>query len=181
MIQGTRVNWRAIERDDIARLHAINNDVEVELLGGGDPPYPQSLANAYADFDRRAAEGRGSGNFALVADGQLIGHGGLYRRDEIAHTAEMGIVIGERAYWGRGYGREAVRLLISYGFNLLNLRRIYLTVNGRNERAIRAYRAVGFVEEGRLRQHVWSNGDYDDLIYMGVLREEWPVTPPAVT
>jgi RimJ/RimL family protein N-acetyltransferase len=46
-------------------------------------------------------------------------------------------------------------------------------VNGTNERAIRAYRACGFVEEGRLRQHVWSEGAYIDLIHMGILRKEW--------
>jgi RimJ/RimL family protein N-acetyltransferase len=53
------------------------------------------------------------------------------------------------------------------------MRRVYLTVNGTNERAMRAYRACGFVEEGRLRQHVWSDGAYIDLVYMGILREEW--------
>jgi RimJ/RimL family protein N-acetyltransferase len=53
------------------------------------------------------------------------------------------------------------------------MRRVYLNVNSTNERAMRAYRACGFVEEGRLRQHVWSDGAYIDLVYMGILREEW--------
>jgi RimJ/RimL family protein N-acetyltransferase len=46
-------------------------------------------------------------------------------------------------------------------------------VHASNERAVHAYRAAGFVEEGRMRQHVWSDGAYDDVVYMGVLREEW--------
>ena len=66
---------------------------------------------------------------------------------------------------------EAVGLLVEYGFTKLNLRRVYLRVHARNERAIRAYRACGFVEEGRLRQHVWSDGAYDDLLYMAILRK----------
>ena len=56
---------------------------------------------------------------------------------------------------------------------LRNLRRIWLNVNSDNERAVRSYKAVGFVEEGRQRQHVWSNGRYIDLVCMGLLREEW--------
>jgi len=176
MLQGQRITLRAVERDDIPTICAINNDVAVELAGGGDPPWPQSLARAYADFDRNAAGGGRDGNihdvtFAIETDGKLIGFCGLNHRDVFAATAELGITIGDKAYWGRGYGREAVALLVEYGFTKLNLRRVYLRVHGRNERAIRAYRACGFVEEGRLRQHVWSDGAYDDLIYMGVMRE----------
>ncbi len=182
MLKSKRVALRAIERDDTLAVHAINNDVDVELAGGGDPPWPQSLARAYADFDRRAGEGGRDGNrdgvtFGIEADGQLIGFCGLNNRDPFASTAELGITIGDKSYWGRGYGREAIGLLVAYGFSKLNLRRVYLRVHGRNERAIRAYRSCGFVEEGRLRQHVWSDGAYDDLIYMGVMRDDWAGPP----
>jgi RimJ/RimL family protein N-acetyltransferase len=68
-----------------------------------------------------------------------------------------------------------VNLLVEYAFVFQNVRRVHLTVNGNNERAIRAYQACGFVHEGRLRAHVWSNGAYVDLLYMGVLRDEWEV------
>ena len=178
MLSGSRITLRAIERDDVPAIHAINNDVAVELAGGGDPPWPQSLARAYADFDKRAGEGVRDGNpsgvsFAIEADAALIGFCGLNYRDPFAGTAELGITIGDKAYWGRRYGREAIGLLLEYGFTKLNLRRIYLRVHARNERGIRAYRACGFVEEGRLRQHVWSDGAYDDLLYMGVMRDEW--------
>ncbi len=175
MLYGPRVTLRAIEREDIPTIHRFNNDIEVELAGGGDPPYPQSLARAYAFFDKEAAEGRKEGsNFAIEADAQLIGYCGLYGTDEVARSASMGISIGNKAYWGKGNGREAVALLVDYGFRMLNLHRVYLDVHASNERAIRAYRGVGFVEEGRLRQHIWTDGHYDDLVYMGLLRDEWP-------
>lgn len=174
MLQGPRVCLRAIEREDIPLIHGFSNDLAVELAGGGDPPYPQALARAYADFDRSTAEGgRDGSSFVIEADGKVIGQCALFGRDAIAQTAELGITIGDRAYWARGYGREALTLLLEYGFRLLNLRRIHLKVHATNARALRAYRAVGFVEEGRLRQHVWSDGAYDDLVLMGVLREEW--------
>jgi RimJ/RimL family protein N-acetyltransferase len=56
---------------------------------------------------------------------------------------------------------------------LRNFHKVFLTVQANNMRAIRSYEACGFAEEGRLRQHVWSNGQYFDLVYMGILREEW--------
>jgi RimJ/RimL family protein N-acetyltransferase len=92
--------------------------------------------------------------------------------DSVARTCELGITIGNKSYWGKGYGREAISLLVDYGFRYHNFRKVWLRVHGSNERAQRAYRAVGFTEEGRLRAHVYSNGNYDDLVFMGILREE---------
>ena len=94
----------------------------------------------------------------------------LFNVDHVARRAMLGITIGDKACWGQGYGREAVHLLVDYGFRHHNLHRIWLEVHGRNRRAIGAYCACGFVEEGRLRQHVWSDGAYDDLVMMGILR-----------
>ncbi|MDP9411100.1 MAG: GNAT family N-acetyltransferase, partial [Actinomycetota bacterium] len=102
-----------------------------------------------------------------------VGRCGLYNIDRTARHAELGIGIGEREYWGRGYGREAVGLLLDYAFRLRNLRRVWLEVHADNERGMRAYRSCGFVEEGRMREHVWLAGRYVDNVIMGVLREEW--------
>ena len=174
MLRGDRITLRAMRRDDLPRQCEFNNDVEFELLGGGDVPEPQSLERLQAEFDEDAGKGgRDGANFAIEADGIYIGRCGLFHVDEAARTAELGIGIGDHAYRGKGYGREALRLLLDYGFRLRNLHRIWLTVNGDNERAIRAYRAVGFAEEGRQPQQVWSNGRYIDLVYMGVSRDNW--------
>ena len=174
MLQGEKVRLRAIEREDIPLWWAFNNDLEVELAGGGGPPYPQSMARLQAEYESDAARGGRDGpRFAIEADGRMIGQCALYSMEPIAHTALIGITIGDKNYWGQGYGRDAIRVLVDYGFRVLNLHRIWLDVHGRNERARRAYRACGFVEEGRLRGHVWSNGQHDDLIYMGLLRSEW--------
>jgi len=175
MLKGERLILRSLTRDDLPRLCAFNNDLEVELAGGGDPPIPQSLARLEAEFDQDASRGERDGaRFAIEADGQFIGQCALFRLNETDRTCELGIGIGDKAYWGRGYGREAIKLLLDYAFRLRNLHKVYLRVNGNNERAIRAYRACGFVEEGRWRSHVWSNGAYIDLVCMGILRDEWP-------
>ncbi len=174
MIIGQRITLRGITRDDLERQWCFNNDVEVELAGGGDPPYPQSFARLQAEFDQNASQGGRDGTtFAIEADGKFIGQCALFRVDEVAHTAELGITIGDKDYWGKGYGREAISLLLDYGFRLRNFRKIWLQVHGDNARAISAYKACGFIEEGRLRAHVWSNGHYVDLLQMGVLGDEW--------
>ncbi len=174
MLVGERVTLRAMTREDLPLLWQYNNDLAVELAGGGDPPMPQSLERLQAEFDANAAKGgRDGAGFAIEADGKFIGHCGLFNFDETAHTCELGIGIGDKAYWGRGYGREAITLLLDYAFRLRNFRRVWLRVNASNERGQRAYRACGFVEEGRLRAHVWNDGAYVDLVVMGVLRDEW--------
>jgi len=174
MLKGQKVTLRAMIRDDLDRLCQFNNDLEVELAGGGDPPLPQSLARLQAEYEQQISKGGRDGtSFAIEADDKFIGSCALFQFDTVAHTCALGITIGDKDYWGRGYGREAVNLLVGYAFEYQNIRRVYLTVNGTNERAIRAYLACGFVEEGRLRGHVWSKGGYIDLVYMGILRDEW--------
>ena len=111
--------------------------------------------------------------FAIEAAGTFIGDIGLYNIDRLGGTAEVGIGIGDRNYWGKGYGREAMSLIVDYGFRLQNLRRIWLEVHATNERAIRSYAAVGFVEEGRQREHAWVGGQFVDIVLMGLLRSEW--------
>lgn len=180
MLKGQKVTLRATAREDLERLWEFHNDIDVELAGGGDPPMPQSFARLQAEFDSQAGKGGRDGmSFAIEADGKCIGECGLYQVDDTAHTCELGIGIGDKAYWGKGYGREALQLLLNYAFRLRNFRRVYLRVNATNQRAIHAYRACGFVEEGRLRAHVWSNGEYIDLVYMGVLRSEWDASKPS--
>ena len=176
MLNGERIILRAITRDDLPLLCAFNNDLEVELSGGGDPPMPQSLERLQADFDQGTAKGgRDGSHFAIETEGKLIGQCALFNFDETAHVCELGIAIGDKEYWGRGYGRECIQLLLKYAFQYRNYRKVFLRVHGANERAMRAYRACGFVEEGRLRAQVWSDGRYDDLVYMGVMQKEWSV------
>ena len=90
-----------------------------------------------------------------------------------SRKAEVGISIGEKSYWGHGYGTDAMRVLVNYGFNMLNLNRISLKVFSFNKRAIRSYEKVGFTVEGTLREEIYKDGKYVDVLVMGLLRNEW--------
>ena len=97
-----------------------------------------------------------------------------YHAIEWRHRAgEVGIAIGARDYWGRGYGTDAMQTLVAWGFYTLNLNRVQLRVYADNARAIRCYEKVGFQVEGRLRQDNFYNGAYRDTLLMAVLREDW--------
>ena len=82
-------------------------------------------------------------------------------------------MIGEKAYWSKGYGSDAVATLVRFGFEEMNLNRIELRVFDFNERAQASYRKCGFVEEGRMRQSHYADGAYCDVVVMSVLRDEW--------
>ena len=84
-----------------------------------------------------------------------------------------GIMIGEKEYQGRGYGTEAMKILVQYGFNTLNLNRIELEVFDFNIRAFKSYEKTGFKKEGIRRQAMFKNGKFHDVFIMGILKKEW--------
>jgi RimJ/RimL family protein N-acetyltransferase len=104
---------------------------------------------------------------------KLIGNCGLHAIDWKNRVAEVGIIIGEKEYQSKGYGTEAMEILINYGFKTVNLNRIQLRVYEFNSRAINSYKKIGFVEEGRMRKAVFINGEYHDIIIMSILQDEW--------
>lgn len=108
-----------------------------------------------------------------LATEQVIGFVDLSAFQSVHRNAWVGIGLGEPSYWGRGYGTDAMRTLLRYAFSELGLHRVTLTVFEYNERAIRSYQKVGFMAEGRYREFIHRDGRRWDMIFMGILREEW--------
>jgi RimJ/RimL family protein N-acetyltransferase len=108
-----------------------------------------------------------------LSEDRLIGFVGLWEILWNQGNTSVGIGIGERDCWGKGYGADAMRLAVGFAFRELNLRRVTLEVFGYNPRAIRSYEKVGFKEEGRQREYLHRDGQRYDLVHMGILREEW--------
>jgi len=132
-----------------------------------------------ADDVRRFFEARvtGSGSLALAIhlreSDRLIGTCAFSQLDGDNGSALFHITIGERECWGRGYGTEATALMLEHAFGTLGLHRVGLAVFAFNERAIRSYRKVGFVLEGRSREAIWRGGAFSDEIHMSILAHEW--------
>jgi RimJ/RimL family protein N-acetyltransferase len=93
----------------------------------------------------------------------------------VNRDSEIGIMIGEKAYWNKGYGTEAMQRMLQYGFEELNLHRIYLQVYEGNDRGKQAYKKAGFIHEGTMRQVRYHRGRYWDVDIMSILKNEWKI------
>jgi len=108
-----------------------------------------------------------------LADDQLIGFTDLEVNHWSQRNAWIGIGIGPRAFWSKGYGTDAMRVLMRFAFTELNLERLTLNVFAYNERALRSYLKTGFQVEGRQRERLRRGSRRYDMIFMGILRDEW--------
>ena len=101
----------------------------------------------------------------VAYDGEVpLGTCAFMNPDYRNRHAELAIVIGNKDYWSKGYGTEIMKKLLEWGFEGLNLNRLYLHVFSFNKRAIGLYEKMGFKEEGRLRAMIYRDGHYHDLI-----------------
>lgn len=171
MLKGERVILRAVEREDLKRLHELHRNVDLVLFGSGSWQ-PEPLAAIEKRFEKHLDD-EDPCFFVIEVDGVVVGDIGLHHRDQRARVSAFGISILDPSYIGQGYGREATRLFLDWAFRIQNYQRIWLDTAADNERAIRAYKAVGFVEEGRQRGQFYVDGRYVDAVLMGMLRAEW--------
>ncbi len=175
MIYGKRIRLRAIERTDLPRCQEWLNDPEV--IEGLAQIIPLSSMDEDRWFEQAMGREQAARPMAMeVRDGtdwRYIGNTGLMNLEWVPRAAELGIFIGDKSVWNKGYGTEAVELLLAHGFQTFNLNRIYLQVFANNLRARRSYEKAGFVLEGTLRQAVFRHGQYIDMLIMSILRSEW--------
>ncbi len=114
-------------------------------------------------------------NFNIVElnSNKLIGTIGLENIDWIQRSAVLGIFIGDANFRNNGYGTEAIKLLLEYGFKYVNLHSIRLDLLEVNERAHRCYLKCGFKDTGRSREEIFLNGKYYDKLHMDILENEF--------
>ena len=177
---GPRLYLSPINVDDAERYCEWLNDMEVART------LTLAHMNMSLGAEREALERLSRGhNYAIVLteNDELIGNCGLIDVNHLCRTCEIGLFIGNRAHWGRGYGPEAMQLLMQYAFSYLNMRSIMLRVYSYNERAIAAYRKIGFRDVGRWRKAMPREGAEHDIIFMDVLDDEFAAavhpSPPA--
>ncbi len=174
MWRGKLVQLAAVQREYLAQYAEWLNDWEVtENLSPG-VPLPQNL-DSETEWYERMRQDKDQFLFAILTlkKSQLIGNCGLNHVDWKNRAGIFGIFIGDKKFWGRGYGTDATRVLLRYAFEQLGLNRVELWVYAFNPRAIRAYEKAGFTREGIKRQGLYRNGKFHDEYLMGILREEW--------
>ena len=178
MIAGRIVRLRPIERVDLPRFVRWFGDSEVRFHLAQYRPLSLDQEERWFEQNLAAEDTQSWSIDALVADTgdagwEHIGGCGYHTIDWRNRSGEIGILIGAKEYWSRGYGTDAVRTLVGWGFNTLNLNRVFLRVYADNPRGIRCYEKAGFQLEGRLRQDNFNNGAYRDTLLMAILREKW--------
>ncbi len=178
ILRGERVYLRATERTDLPAFVRWFNDSLMTSFIMMRAPMSQALEEQWFEqmLQRQGKEGY---HFVicLIGDGRPIGNLGLFEIDQINGHAGIGILIGEKELWGRGYGTDAMNALVDFGFGMLRLERLWLDVYDFNVRARRSYEKAGFVVEGTKRHEVYKRGRYHDAILMSMLRDEWLELP----
>ncbi|RLC66916.1 MAG: N-acetyltransferase [Chloroflexi bacterium] len=174
MIIGDKVRLRPIERDDLPRFVEWFSDPEVRYYLAVYLPFSMAQEERWFEDLQERIERQETLVLAVeTRDGVHIGNVGLHSIDWKNRSAELGIVIGEKTYWGQGYGTDAIRTLLGLVFGEMNLHRVFLRVDADNGRGIRCYEKVGFQREGTSRQAVFKQGAYQDQHVMSILCSEF--------
>jgi RimJ/RimL family protein N-acetyltransferase len=169
---GKKIYLGPVSKEEIPILVKWMNDLEVvKYTDQISKNHTEETTNKFLEnmlLDRKAAY------FGIHTNkGELIGGTDLRDIESTNRSAVLGIVIGEKEHWGKGYGTEAIELLLDYAFNILNLKSVMLTVFEFNKRAIACYEKVGFKMIGKRRKARYLGGKYFDEIYMDILSDEF--------
>jgi RimJ/RimL family protein N-acetyltransferase len=174
LLRGSKVRLAALSKDDAPRMARWYGDVGYLRLQETNAALPKSVAQIESELEHLG------GSADTIAFGirtrdnnELIGTLGFYEIEWSNQAAWLGMGIGDREAWGKGYGTEALRLALQYAFDELNLHRLTLTVIAYNERAIALYEKAGFRREGVFREFGQRDGKRYDMYLYGLLRPEW--------
>lgn len=172
MLKGQKIQLRLLEKEDLPLRVQWVNDKEINDNLGFD--WPLSLSKTQAWFQNTLKD-NSKINFVIIDNEsrKLIGMAGLLGIDYKNRNAEFYITIGDKNFWGLRISDEVIFLILEYAFLELGLEKVYLHTFNYNVRAQRVYERNGFVKEGILRKHIWKRGELRDIVYYGILKEEW--------
>jgi len=176
LFSGQLVNLRALTDNDIKASADFMNDPEIILNLEDEAPMPQSYETQKEWFEKMRKNQKEYSNFFWAIetkDGRFIGGCGVNRMDRKNRHAQVGIFIGDREYLGKGYGTDAMKVLLEFLFDEYNVNKVKLKVFGFNHRAIKSYEKCGFHKEATLREAIYRSGEYHDMHIMAVLKEAY--------
>ncbi|GAA0070209.1 GNAT family protein [Clostridium sardiniense] len=174
MYKGKKVILRAHKEDDIAKLNDFINDYEVKRLLNIETSFPLALWQE-EEWVKKRRDNDQTYDFAIedLESGCIIGGCSINSTSIKNRNCIIGIMIGDKDYWGKGYGYDALSVLIKFIFEECNMEKIKLGAFSLNPRAIACYKKLGFKEEGRLKREIYREGKYHDEILMALFKEEY--------
>lgn len=165
--------------DEIMAVHGWLNDPELAYFDDDEPPTEtaSSLAETKTTLERWINRPLSSGIIDLAIhkreNDQAIGFCQIAHIDTYNQRCDLGLVIGHKPDWGKGYGREAVQALIRFCFVDLKLNRIGAEIYEFNQRSLKLFTHLGFQHEGTKRQYVFKDNQFKDELVFSLLREDW--------
>ncbi len=183
IFRGSLVRLTGESPELLAKSYVVwDRDTEGHRLANSDPAqlWSEKKIKEFIESDHEKNTQAFRFGIRTLADDALIGGVSLFVHSWTHGEAWLGIKVGDRNYWGKGYGTDAVRLAVQYGFLELNLPRVSLGLHAYNERALKSYLKAGFTLEGRMRGEGLRDGVRYDSLWMGILREEWLAIQEAV-
>lgn len=169
-----RIQLRALKREDTEHILRLEQDFESRLMHTPGIPYPVMETDIEKFVDEiRSEKDRYTFGIELLEDGTFLGICTIFRVDLNHGNCWVSIMIGGPEQRGKGYGTEAMELLVDWIFRYINVHKIKLGVFSFNQPAIRSYEKSGFVVEARMREELFREGKFHDIIYMGLLRREY--------
>jgi len=173
MLGGKLVRLRAYKKEDMILAQKYVNDPETKILLQSSVPYPYTIEDQGKWYENISAL-KDTYDFAIeTLNGVYLGSCGINSVDWKNSKVEVGMFIGDKPYWGRGYGTDTMKILLKFIFEQMNINRVGLSVFSYNERAIASYKKCGFIEEGIVREVIFCNGKYHDEVIMSVLKREY--------
>ena len=178
MLSGKGIVLRALEREDVKLIHKWQNDEEVMRLARSQPDHVISMEALSAELDKQiknedplvrryGIEEKSTGRLIGWCSIRFNSWAGRYT------SAEIGLAIGEKDRWRKGYGTEVTGLLLKECFEQLNLHHVGWWTYAENEGSIVLAKKMGFKEEGRLRENSFFDGQFHDSVVLGLLRDEY--------
>lgn len=172
MYYGEKVCLRAYRDEDILKAISFINDRELKKFLTKQIPFPTTIWEEEEWIQSQRGDESGEYNFAIedIKTKKYIGGCGIHKVNWVARVAEVGIMIGDKNYWGKGYGTDAMKVLMKFVFEEMNMNKIRLSTFSFNERAIKCYKKCGYEVEGVLKNEVFKEGKYYDEIIMSAFR-----------
>jgi RimJ/RimL family protein N-acetyltransferase len=174
MIAGEHIILRAFERDDGERCYRWMNDPSI--VRTLKTRYPIAFQNEIEWLERAMHPSSSERHFAIERkdDRAHIGNASIHDIDWVSRTAAFGLFIGEPSAWNRGFGSDAIRTLVRFAFDEMNLQKLRINVFEYNDRAKHVLETHNFVQEGRLRREFYREGSYHDILLFSTFRDPLP-------